>query len=78
MIIYNDDEYIKYKIGADFINENKCLDCFYFPLCCGGCPEKRIKNFYYGTDFDCCVIQKNNLEEILDYHYEHKLKNEKK
>lgn len=59
----------KYEGGADYLNDGKCLDCFFFPVCNGGCPEKRLLNHFEGTDFDVCAIQKDNLENILDDYY---------
>ncbi len=68
-VITDENLYYKYITGADYLNDAKCLDCFYLPICFGGCPEKRVRNFYNGTNLDNCCIQKDNLEEILDSHY---------
>ncbi|OFX28199.1 MAG: hypothetical protein A2X08_10480 [Bacteroidetes bacterium GWA2_32_17] len=46
------------------------MPSFFFSICNGGCLEKRIRNLYDCADFDCCCIQKNSLEEILDCHYD--------
>ncbi len=70
--IDNIKEYIKYKAGADYLDDRKCLDCFFFPVCDGGCPEKRILNHFEKTGFDLCCVQKDNIEEILDDHYSYK------
>lgn len=71
--INNDLNYIKYLVGADYLNDQNCLKCFFFPICNGGCPEKRIRNKYENANFDCCAVQKDNLDEILDCHYSTKL-----
>ena len=67
--ITNEIEYNKYVGAADYINDKKCLDCFFFPICNGGCPEKRLLNKYKKTKFDVCSVHKGNIEEILQNHY---------
>jgi len=71
--IKDENTYIKYKVGADYLNDPACIECFFFPICNGGCPEKRIRNVYEGSNFDCCILHKNNMEEILDNHYSFRL-----
>lgn len=73
VVITNENLYYKYKNGADFLEDRKCLGCFFFPVCDGGCPEKRILNEYSGTNFELCCIQKDYVEEILDNHYKQKI-----
>ena len=72
--ITNNESFFRYLVDADFLNDETCLDCFFFPICTGGCPEKRIRNKHCNACFDTCSIQKNAIEEILDLHYEIKMK----
>jgi len=73
-IITNEESLFRYLIDADFLNDPKCLDCFFFPICTGGCPEKRIRNKHCNACFDVCMMHKTAIEEILDLHYEVKQK----
>ena len=67
--IKNETSYIRYLADADFLTDETCLNCFYFPLCGGGCPEKRIRNKHCKAQFDNCMVQKDDMENILDLHY---------
>jgi uncharacterized protein len=60
----------RYLVSADYINSEECLSCFLLPVCDGGCPEKRIRNCKNNACFDVCAVQKDNIQEILDLHYE--------
>jgi uncharacterized protein len=70
--ITNELLYLRYIMDADYLNDPTCLDCFYFPICQGGCIEKRLRNKHCNACFDVCAMQKGNMEEILDFHYEAK------
>ncbi|MDR1757340.1 MAG: SPASM domain-containing protein [Bacteroidales bacterium] len=67
-------EYLRYMLCADYLDDPKCLKCFFFPICSGGCPEKRIRNEFCGANFDNCSMHKKHLEELLDFHYYKKYK----
>jgi uncharacterized protein len=70
MPIINDiNVFNKYIGGSDYLDDKICTDCFFFPICNGGCPEKRLLNEYKGTSFDVCSVQKENIEEILENQY---------
>ncbi|MCP4163045.1 MAG: SPASM domain-containing protein [Deltaproteobacteria bacterium] len=60
----------KYMIGADPLDDPRCNKCFYFPMCSGGCPWKRLRNKYDGLEFDLCTYFKVNLDTFLEIHYE--------
>jgi uncharacterized protein len=75
MKITDETTFLKYQLEADYLENEKCLNCFYFPVCEGGCPEKRIRNEQLGAKFDLCMGCMDSLEEMLDLHYE--LKNDK-
>lgn len=68
--IKNETAYFRYLADADYLTDETCLNCFFFPLCPGGCPEKRIRNKHCNAQFDICMTQKDDMENILDLHYE--------
>lgn len=70
--IENESFYLRYLTDADYLTEEACTSCFFFPICNGGCPEKRIRNKHYNAQFDTCIIQKDDMEDILNLHYEAK------
>jgi uncharacterized protein len=70
--IINETIYYRSHYGADIFDDDNCKDCFFLPICSGGCPEKRIRNYYENAKFELCTIHKDYLEEILDDHYEKK------
>jgi uncharacterized protein len=72
--IINETAYFRYLADADYLNDDTCLNCFFFPLCDGGCPEKRIRNKHCKAKFDNCMVQKDDMENILDLHFEVKQK----
>ena len=72
--INNETAYLRYLTDADYLEDKTCLNCFFFPLCSGGCPEKRIRNKHCNAQFDNCMVQKDDIENILDLHYEVKQK----
>jgi uncharacterized protein len=72
--VKNETFYYRYLAGADYLNDDTCLNCFFFPLCTGGCPEKRIRNKYCKAKFDNCMVQKDDMKNILDLHFEVKQK----
>jgi len=73
-VITHGEALYRYLVDADFLNDPICLDCFFLPICTGGCPEKRIRNKHCNACFDVCVMHKSAIEEILDLHYEVKQK----
>lgn len=77
-IITNELLYFRYLMDADYLNDPQCLECFFFPICSGGCPEKRIRNKHCNACFDTCAMYKDSIEEVLDLHYQVKLNNHKK
>ncbi|MCK9476150.1 MAG: SPASM domain-containing protein [Candidatus Muirbacterium halophilum] len=63
----------KYLVDITPYTSEKCKDCFFLPLCNGGCPNLRFSNKYLGTNFDTCLVQKNNIKKYLETHYEIKM-----
>jgi uncharacterized protein len=72
--IKNETTYLRYLADADYLTDEICTNCFFFPVCNGGCPEKRIRNKHCNAQFDTCIVQKDDIENLLDFHYEVKQK----
>ncbi|MFW5781814.1 MAG: SPASM domain-containing protein, partial [Candidatus Muiribacteriaceae bacterium] len=60
----------KYLVDINPYTSDKCGDCFFLPLCNGGCPNLRYRNKYEGTSFDTCMIHKQDLNGFLETYYE--------
>lgn len=63
---------LRYLVGSDPFDDEKCKSCFHFPTCGGGCPYLRIKNEYEGYNFNTCCYSKDYLEDFLKIHYLYK------
>ncbi len=63
-------------VGCSYLDSNECKECFYFPVCNGGCHKLRLKNLMDGGDRDCCTYFKGNLDDLLELHYEMKMRHE--
>lgn len=59
-------------VGASFLEDPKCQECFFFPICDGGCPKMRMLNNRDGKNRDTCSYFKNHLTALLEMHYEEK------
>lgn len=59
-------------IGASFLEDAACQECFYFPICDGGCPKMRLLNKRDGGRRDVCSYFKNHIKTLLELHYESK------
>ncbi len=59
-------------IGASFLEDEKCRECFFFPICDGGCPKMRMLNKRDGENRDTCSYFKNHIRTLLELHYESK------
>ena len=69
---WNVDMLAKYMIGASAFDDPECTECFYLPVCDGGCANLRLRNKYRNGEFDTCVRFKNRLPEFLEIYYEQK------
>lgn len=67
-----------YMVGTDAFNDPECRDCFFLPVCDGGCAELRMKNNTGNFNFETCLQYKNRLPELLEIHYEKNKNTEKK
>ncbi|MBP1631464.1 MAG: arylsulfatase regulator [Bacteroidetes bacterium] len=68
----NFETYNRFMYGADPIDDEKCRQCSYLPICMGGCPFHRIENEFYGKSIDTCTYLKGFLPEFLNAHIETK------
>lgn len=79
--IKNVDLLAKYLTEGTVFENEKCRDCFYFPICGGGCPQYRLKNKFEGGSYDLCSVRndkrldKKYFTECLIKHYELKRSN---
>jgi uncharacterized protein len=63
-----------YMVAASYLDDPKCDECFFFPVCDGGCAQARLCNLLQGRNNDYCLKFKYHLEELLDIHFERKEK----
>ncbi|MCL2073019.1 MAG: SPASM domain-containing protein [Marinilabiliaceae bacterium] len=55
----------RYLYGADPFEDEPCKQCFYLPICGGGCPHKRIENKFNYKNYDLCIHFEKNMEDFL-------------
>jgi uncharacterized protein len=55
----------RYLYGADHLQDSKCLTCNALPICCCGCPQKRIENEFQNKKFDLSPYCDDNLDKYL-------------
>ena len=65
-------------VGCSYLDSQVCKECFYFPVCDGGCHKIRLKNLMDGGDRDCCSYFRDSLDDLLELHYEQKMRDEQK
>lgn len=54
--------------GSDPLDDPKCKECNYLPICNGGCPIQRIENEFEGGHNDNCTYYKNYIEDFIKMH----------
>ena len=67
----NSKLYTRYMIACNCFNDPKCLECFFLPLCMGGCAWSKLRNLYEDGKYDLCSLYKdeNALKKCLLLHY---------
>jgi uncharacterized protein len=62
----------KYITGINPLESRSCKNCFYLPICGGGCPYDLVQKKYFDKDIEtCCKFKgKKTLEKLLEIHYE--------
>ncbi len=63
----------EYLLGTNKYADPKCLECFLFPVCDGGCGVFRLEHKFSGKDYNECPIDKVDLRAFLEVHYEQQL-----
>ena len=51
----------------------KCLSCFLFPVCDGGCPLFRLENKFTKEPYNVCPINEDEIIILLDTFYEQQM-----
>ena len=64
-------------VAASYLDSPECKECFYFPICNGGCHRIRAKNLHSDIQHSPCTYFKGNIEKLLEFYYEQKLKMDK-
>ncbi len=59
----------RYIMHTDKFNDPKCLDCFLFPVCDGGCGLFRLDYQLNGVEYDACPINRNETGKLLEAYY---------
>lgn len=64
--LVNSSRLIKYAVQAIPYND-KCKECYVFPICDGGCGSNRYRNMFEGCHFDLCSPYKDveRLKKVL-------------
>lgn len=57
---------LKYLMDGTMFDSPECRDCFFFPICGGGCPQYRLKNKYNNGKFNLCSTFHDGTKN-LDY-----------
>lgn len=64
--------------GCSYLDDPECRNCFYFPICGGGCHRIRQKNLHKAEKESSCTYFKGNLENLMELFYEQKQRNSEK
>lgn len=61
----------KLYASTSCFKDKKCLDCFFLPICSGGCCNERIKNMCQNAELDLCTLYKDSvfLQKCLEKYY---------
>ena len=60
----------RYVINTDKFQDEKCLKCFLFPVCDGGCGLYRMNYQLNDTYYDVCPINRDEMDILLEAYYE--------
>ncbi len=72
---FNNALLAEYLLSTNKYSDPKCLDCFLFPVCDGGCGAFRLEHKLSGVNYNECPIDKMDLKSFLEVHYEQQLEN---
>lgn len=62
--IKNYDLYTKYLMSEDELDDAKCKECTFSPICSGGCVYRRL-NLKGNESEELCLIHKDNFKEFI-------------
>ena len=64
----------KYIVGSSCFEDEKCKDCFFLPICSGGCAWYRMKNFFEKGEYNLCSLYKDKItfNNCLEFFYKNK------
>ena len=57
-------------VACSYLDDPECRECFYFPICNGGCHRIRQKNLHKENKNSPCTYFKGNIERLLEAFYE--------
>lgn len=60
-------------VASSYLDDPECRECFYFPICDGGCHRIRMGNLHSEVKHSSCTYFRGNLEKLLELYYEFKL-----
>ena len=58
----------RHLFGADPLEDPKCSQCAYLPICNGGCPIQRIQNVFECRKNCTCTHFKGHMADFLKIH----------
>lgn len=56
--------------GCSYLDDPECKECFYFPICNGGCHRVRQNNLHTDEKQSTCTYFRGNIENFLELFYE--------
>lgn len=56
----------RYMEGVSPFDDPLCRECFFLPVCDGGCPHFRMQRVFEGEDLVTCPIYRDKLTEALE------------
>ena len=66
----NAELFNQYMIDGRWTSDSECKSCFFLPICDGGCAWQRVRNKYYGGNYNfCCLYKENGIEQFLQIQY---------
>ncbi len=66
----------EYLVGTDMYNDEKCVKCFLFPICDGGCNLARYETKMNKQQADNCPINIDDFSTLLELAYEKRINNQ--
>ncbi|MEW8355077.1 MAG: radical SAM protein [Candidatus Thiodiazotropha sp.] len=69
---FNNNELVAlYSTGTDPFLDQECKECSVFPICSGGCANRRLRAKYFNEDgMEYCSLYKLNLQTYLTEYYD--------